>query len=255
MHCDEVRDRLLDAQLIDSAVDTHLKSCAACRADAARLRHTWSTLSTVPHEEPDSDALRRRFMASLDARRPAPMWRWPLHAAALLAAFGGGILSGAAWPVPSGVEGPVPQEPPMAELRRELGDVRALLTLSLMQQTAAAERLQGVRNAARLVEARPDVVSALLDALRRDPDVNVRLASIRALEHVGIETAVRDGVVSALDQEESPLVSIALMDFVVAARVEPSVATLRRVAGDSERDEAVRDAATLAIHRLIEERR
>lgn len=244
MHCDQARDRLLDSE-----VDTHLASCPACRADADRLRRMWSMLSALPNEEADSNALRRRFLAGPGARRPGPPGRWLLRAAALLAAFGGGIAAGA-WPL-----GAPEQNTPVAELRRELGDVRALLTLSLLQQAAAAERLQGVRNAAALVDTRPEVASALLDALRRDSDVNVRLAAIRALTRVGAEPAVRDGVVAALDREESPLVSIALMDFVVAAPVPPAVTTLRRVASDHSRDEAVRDAAVTAINRLTEERR
>ena len=249
MQCDDARDRLLDPD-----ADAHLASCTACRADAERLRRTWSMLATLTHEEPDSEAMRRRFTASLPVQRPAPMRRWLLQAAALLAAFVGGIAAGAAWPAPKGTEGSRGQgeEPAIAELRREIGDVRALLTLSLMQQAAATERLHGVRTAAQFVDTRPEVVSALLDALRRDPDVNVRLAAIRALERAGTEPVVRDGVVTALDLEESPLVSIALMDFVVAARVPPAVTALRRVADDEDRDQAVRDTAVAAINRLTE---
>jgi len=252
MQCDDARDRLLDPD-----ADAHLASCPACRADAERLRRTWSMLATLAPEEADSDAMRRRFTASLDAQRQAPTRRWLLRAAALLVAFSGGLAAGAAWPVPRGAEAPFrgQGEPPIAALRREIGDVRALLTLSLMQQAAATERLHGVRTAAQLVDTRPEVVSALLDALRRDPDVNVRLAAIRALERAGTEPAVRDGVVTALDLEESPLVSIALMDFVVTARMPPAVTALRRVADNEDRDQAVRDAAVAAINQLIEEGR
>ena len=245
MNCDDVRDRLLDPD-----ADAHLASCAACRADADRLRRTWSMLAALPLDEPDTDSLRRRFMTSLYGQRTVSPGRRLVQAAALLVAFGGGLVAARVWPSRAPV-----QEPPIAQLRQELGDVRALLTLSLMQQAAAAERLQGIRNATRLLDTRPEVVPALVEALRRDPDVNVRLAAIRALEQAGSNTTVRDGVLDALGEEESPLVSIALMDFVVAAKLPPAIAVLRRVAADTERDDAVRDAAATAINRITGERR
>lgn len=241
MRCEDVRDRLLDPE-----VEPHLGTCPACRADAARLRRTWALLDALPGGEPDTAVMRRRLDRLIADHEPR-RWRPWLRTAALLAASAAVTAIGVTALRPS-----TGRDPQLTLLRRELAEVRTLLTISLLQQTAAGERLNGVQTGATLVATEPAVVGALLDALRHDPDVNVRLATIRALERVGTETTVRDAVVAALDREESPLVSIALVDFVVAARLPPAVPALRRVAGNPERDGAVRDAAEAAIARLLE---
>jgi hypothetical protein len=239
MQCEDARDRLLDAD-----VEPHLAECAACRHEAEQLRRTWSRLGTLPAAEPDTGALRSRLEALITSHQPQRRSRDWLRVAALLTVFAAGAAAGALVGRTAG------SDPGLTALRGELDQVRTLLTLSLLQQAAAADRLHGVQNAASLVRTQPEVVSALLDALRRDPDVNVRLASIRALAAAGGEAAVREGVVSALVYEDSPLVSIALMDFVVTTGLPPAVPALRRVAADPERDEAVRKAAEDAIASL-----
>ena len=136
-------------------------------------------------------------------------------------------------------------------MRQELRDVRQMLTLSLMQQAVASERIKGVTSAARMENPPSDVVSALVDTLLRDPSVNVRLACVRALERFSTQPAVRAGVAEAITREESALVSMALIDFIVEAMDDMAIDALRILSQDSERDEAVREKAAGAVERLV----
>ena len=89
-------------------------------------------------------------------------------------------------------------------------DLRQMVSLSLLQQQSASERLKGVAWAAQLESGDGSVVTALLDALSNDPNVNVRLASVDALKRFATQDAVRRGAVTALERQTSPLVQIAL---------------------------------------------
>ena len=94
------------------------------------------------------------------------------------------------------------------------------------------------------------MVAALLDALMHDPNVNVRLATIDALERFASREEVRRGTIQAVQQQPSPLVQIALIDFMVKTNERESVPTLRRLAEDPQADSAVRARATWGLQQL-----
>ena len=130
-----------------------------------------------------------------------------------------------------------------------------MLTLSLIRQSAATERIRGVSAAARIDDPPSEIVGALIATLGGDPSVNVRLACVRALERFSSQPAVREGVIHAVTREASPLVSMALIEFIVETRDQSAVDALRLVSRDMGRDEAVRDAATRGFERLLGEGR
>src|SRR5687768_938846 len=104
-------------------------------------------LGTVPVDRPDSAAMRARFDAVLEAdqrglrvggRQPAHfIWRygWQFAAAAAALVLGVSIGRQTASPV---------SDPQLAMLREELREMRQMVTLSLLQQQSASERLKGV---------------------------------------------------------------------------------------------------------------
>ena len=95
-----------------------------------------------------------------------------------------------------------------------------------------------------------EVVSALIDTLMHDANVNVRLASIDALKRFAEREVVRSAAVRALDTQESPLVQMALIDFVVETQDREALEALRRLSRDDEANEAVRARASWGINHL-----
>lgn len=272
MDCEEARNRLADdltGEVDGSERDrlrAHLHACAACRAEADALQNVWTKLGAIAAERPDSAAMRARFAAMLegyehgrDGATAAALWQrandwlstwWPRQplvqavcGAALIAL---GVVSGLRL-----ASAPPQRADDLAALRSELRDMREMVALSLMQQQSASERLRGVSWSERLENPGGEIVTALLSTLMHDPNVNVRLASIEALSRFAEQQAVRRGVAEALDRATSPLVQIALIDFLVGVQEKSSANTLRRLATDPALDEAVRTRAALGLERLI----
>jgi hypothetical protein len=96
------------------------------------------------------------------------------------------------------------------------------------------------------------VLTTLLDTLRHDPNVNVRLASIDALRSFAAADSVRTGLVDALGSKSqvSPLVQIALIDTLTDIRERRSVDALRTLADDQKQNEVVRQRARRGIQQL-----
>ncbi len=268
MHCDDARLLLTDAVTntvadhLREALDEHLRDCPACQRDTDNLRTLWRRLGAVPSHPADSAAMRQRFESMLAGYQagtrppdrlgwsplrwpwmPAPRPAWALGAAA--AAFAAGIGLGRYAP-----PNDAPQQRDLSALRAEVGELRQMVSLSLLQQQSATERLKGVSWAAGLEPADPTVVEALLDALAHDPNVNVRLASIDALRRFAAREAVRQGAIDALQRQASPLVQMALIDFVVEARVAGANDVLRRLVSTPDTHEAVRTRAERGLEQM-----
>jgi len=161
-----------------------------------------------------------------------------------------GVLVGRALP-PRQAQPAAPPATEIAEVRSELKDMRQMLTLSLMQQQSATERLRGVSWTAQIDQPGNEVVSALLDTLLHDANVNVRLAAIDALRRFSDRTEVRQGTKQAVADRTLPLLQVAVIDFMVDTRDPQAAALFRSLAQDASLDESVRGRAQWALDRLV----
>ena len=232
------------------------------RREAEGLDATWRMLGGIDAPAPESDRMRARLDAVLDAVEhaapPAPQ-RWlgrrdlaaggyamqGLAAAAVLVV---GIAIGR-FVVPDPTR-PADSSSEIAAMRGEMRELREMVSLSLMQQQSASDRLKGVTWTGQLDRPSGEVVSALLDALMHDPNVNVRLATIDALERFASRDDVRRATIQAIERQPSPLVQIALIDYMVKTNQRESATTLRRLAQDPQVDGAVRARAAWGLQQL-----
>jgi len=276
MQCEEVREQLAadvangnDATNESSSAELqqHLTTCASCRAEAKEIQDLWSAMKSIATPEPEPDA-RKRFNLMIEAYRhgleqsSSPgLWQgmnswisgwWPQQPAVqfglavFLLAIGlvsGGLLRSPARP-------PVQQTDAVAEMRGELMQMRQMVALSLMQQQSASDRLRGVNWSYRLQQPGQEVLSALLDTLMHDPNVNVRLATVDALRQFGDQPVVRKGVIEAMTRQESPMVQVALIGLAVDLHEKESIATLRHLSDDTKLDVAVRERAQKGLAEL-----
>ena len=258
MQCEEIPQRHADylaGTLSDTeraAFQRHVAGCAACQRETESLGGIWTTLEDIPAPEPDSRAMRARFDAALEreqaSARPAGRsfhWNYAMAAgvaAAALLVIGIGLGRFAMTPQQA--------NPDLALLREELRDTRQMVTLSLLQQQSASERLKGVSWSNSLEGPGDEIVTALLDTLKHDDNVNVRLASIDALRRFAERTDVRRAAIDVLQTQRSPLVQMALIDFVVETQDRDAAGALRRISGDSESDQTVRARAVWGLEHL-----
>jgi hypothetical protein len=254
MNCDDCRAAMpefWEGVLLEeerSAVEMHLASCVACRTEAERLGFLWQSLGQIPAEQPPR-GMRARFYEKLEAyrqgvaesRAPRRPW-WPavgVSAAMLLVGFGFGYL----------VNGRRDASE-VAQLRNEVAGMRQMVTLSLLQQQGASDRLKGVTWAYRTEQPDTEVLSALLYTVNHDPNVNVRLSAVDALRTFASSPVARKGLQQAIAKQDSPLVQIALIDELTELRDRSAAPTLESLSKDGKANPEVRQRATWALGRL-----
>jgi hypothetical protein len=261
MTCDQVKEHIADylagalGRPEAEELDEHFARCAACKQETAALSETWEMLGLLEQEQPSAQ-LRPRFYQSLEAYRqglesaaPAPARRrffdWGWHgwawSAALLAV---GIAAGQ-W---LGVRERGRAD--LAGLQDEVHHMRQLVTLSLLEQQSASERLRGVDYSGRVDQSDTQVLAALLQAVNHDPNVNVRLAAVDALRRFAASPSVKGKLDQSLNKQDSPLVQLALIDFLVDTRDKSAVRSLAALERSPTADKNVKEKALWGLSQL-----
>ena len=238
----------------------HLEICENCRSDF----EMWQKLASLPQQEP-SPASRARFEHMLSAYEEgrweksglarervgwltawwrsafAPPLAGALAACLLLVGFITGEHFSSKLPA---------NQTQIAAMQSELTGMRQLVALSLLEQQSATQRLQGVNYSTQMERPDPEIAAALLHALRFDNSVDVRLSALDALRRYKDDAQVRSGLLNALQDQQSPLVQIALIDLFVEMRESDAKDRLRSIEQDSKVNPAVRQRAQWGIQQL-----
>lgn len=262
MTCEEIKALLAESwtgtlsQEQSAALDQHLGVCELCRAESRRLSELWQGLALLPSDEPGA-GVRERFYESLSAYREGAEYREHsddrrrarLRQTILRIAAGVALVVGGAG-IGYGLRSTQASAGEITQLRTEVGNMRQLVTLSLLQQQSASQRLRGVSWAYRAEPSDTEVLDALVAAVNHDPNVNVRLAAVDALRTFGASNAAREAVMQALSGQTAPIVQVALIDLLVELKETSAAPELRRVASDDMADSGVRQRAEWALERL-----
>jgi anti-sigma factor RsiW len=278
MNCQQIEQLLPDylqsalSPAQTAEIEQHCEHCTNCAQDIVM----WKNLALLPEEKPSADS-RQRFDAMLHAyatpasetaatqstARPpqsqpgAPKpsfnfleWlRSPFGAVAWSAALLFlGLFAGTH--IPSRTTPDSSNE--ISSLHAEVTSMRQLVALSMLQQQSASERLQGVSWSTREDHLDPQVQSALMRTLRSDGSVDVRLAALDALSRHAAQPLVRKNVLDALQEQQSPLVQVAMIDQLTEWRDPDAAQHLRKLEQTPNLNPAVKQRAEWAIAKLQE---
>lgn len=272
MNCTEVSKHFADYlagdldESLQSRFEKHLSECESCHAETESLKSIWMKLEQLPGEEP-APALSARFYAMLEAYREGqkqvqPRWSlqqaanawlsrwWPrqpvLQFGLALALLLVGMFLGYRM-TPARQSN---QE--LALLRSELFNLRQMVTTSLLQNRSPSERLKGVSYSYSVVQPDRETLSALLNTLNYDSNLNVRLAAVDALTNFYEQKLVRQGLIQSLSRQTFPLIQIALIDLFVEKGEKQAVPAMRELKENPELNPTVHKRVEKAIAELEE---
>lgn len=267
--CDRYRQQIPEclAGWLDKAAREllveHLEGCSGCRAELAAMGRVWRGMEALAVEEP-SPEMGARFRETLNAfaaglaqaqretpKRSRKSWMpwgwmprplWQMAGAAGLLAVG---LAGGRF-----LAMPKPPDNSVAQLQGQVENLRQLVSLAMLNQSSPGSRLEGVVYAQQLARPDNEVEQALLQAARRDPNVNVRLAAVDGLGRYGSDPSVRRTLADGLLREESPLVQVALIELLVNAHARDCAVEMKQLADSADAEPIVRQRAEWGLEQL-----
>ena len=269
MNCKDVQEALLN--YYDHSLDTaareeiknHLETCSSCRADIKEWEELLQVIADTPLEKP-SPALRENFHSLLQSElnlqatagilKEAPVKKrfflspaspvWKVAAAVIL-------LSGGFWmgnrTKPSA---PAAAVEPVTALRNEVKEMKEMLMFALLDDESASQRLKAVSYAEEISNPDQKVISALVNTLNHDKNVNVRLASLYSLARFADNPAVRDSLVSSLAGQTEPLIQVVLINMLAEKKERRAAAPIRDILSKEKNLKEVKEAAEKGLKKI-----
>lgn len=118
------------------------------------------------------------------------------------------------------------------------------------QADESSERIQLVYNQENINNRNDRIVEALIYTLMNDPNPNVRIAAIDALEKFAEEEPTRFQLVQSLNFQQTATVQIAMIDFIVKHQIKEGIPALEKLLERSNLNPLVREQAQIALENL-----
>lgn len=244
----------------------HLSGCEGCSKEYREAESIWNLLGELPQGEP-SEEMSEKFNAILTGavksgagRRNIAEWLAEKISGILASPTIPGIAFGIILLVaglgigymirPSG-NTQLSYNRQIDSLSSQVSELRQMMMLSLLQDQSASMRLQAVSYTEDLNSVDKKVIDALLVTLNKDPNVNVRLATLEALVKLSYEPLVREGLVRSIANQESPIVQSAIADVMVRLNEKSSVEELKKLLSRKDLNKAVKLNIEQSIQKLI----
>jgi hypothetical protein len=126
------------------------------------------------------------------------------------------------------------------QLTAQVEGLKEMMMISLLEKESATERLKAVSLTQDINGPSVKLTLALLKTLNADANINVRLAALDALQGYANLPSVREGLVLAIAQQNSPLV-----------QEKSSVSELKKVLNNEKTPKEIKERIKKSIDVLI----
>jgi len=171
---------------------------------------------------------------------------WMIRSVLAAAAMMTGVLIGYVIPGRSSA-----QVSEVAKLQSEMESLKETVMLNLLQKESTTDRLKAVSYSYELDQSSHRVINALLTTLNEDNNINVRLASVEALQQYGTQPWVRTQLVKSISRQHSPLVQVALAECMVALKEKTSVIEFKKLIDSKDTPEDIKTRLKDYIQQII----
>ncbi|MBK7871426.1 MAG: HEAT repeat domain-containing protein [Saprospiraceae bacterium] len=238
-----IEEGLIELEVLQdlSNLSKHLEAMSYLQSENV-LRENFQEL--LAQESAKAEKSPEAFVVRLFQKRwvSSPVLQAAIVVLALLAGFGGGY-----WLRPSANE---PRED-IAQVKDELKSMKEMMMLTLLEKPSIHDRLKAVKISEEFDDASDEVTEALLKTLNNDKNVNVRLAALEALYQYAGYPQVREGLIRSIQNQNSPLVQLALAEIMAALQEKRSVKEFEQLIKSGRAPEEVKQQIKSSIQILM----
>jgi hypothetical protein len=142
-------------------------------------------------------------------------------------------------------------ESELIALRQDISEIKAISVINRLNAESASERILATFEAGSFDNANRETISALINAMTLDENVNVRIAAADALFRYGNQEMVRNGYILALQTEKDPNLQIRLINMLVNLQEKRALPGLQEMMENREYLQVVRETAAHGVALLL----
>jgi len=241
------------------AVEEHLKTCSQCEKEFSEEKIFWADLKKLPDFNPSKKITSNFYTMLREEENKVSGFeqkqsffdfifpKKPVYQVAItLTSLVVGILLGYLIKVSHS------ENDSIVQLQNEVSNMNKMLTVSLLQQQSATDRLKGVSLCNQTInQSDPEICNALIQTLKFDSNVNVRLAALDVLKDMVNQQSVRKELIESLPKQKSPMIQIALVDLMVQLQEKESVTVMKEMLTNPNLNASAKQRLEMGIKQLM----
>jgi hypothetical protein len=135
----------------------------------------------------------------------------------------------------------------ISHLDSTVKEMKEVMMFTLLKEESASERIKAVNYTEEITHPDQKVLSALLNLLDHDKNVNVRLASLYSLARFADNAVVRDSLVSALSKQTEPIIQVVLINTLAEKKEPRAVKPIQDIISNEKTIKEVREIAQQSL--------
>lgn len=142
------------------------------------------------------------------------------------------------------------QRAALAQIQQELVVTKTMILSKVADPLSASTRMQAVQASYELDAPDDEILQVLIKTLNDDPNSNVRIAALEALQKFYAIPTVKQALIQSLKTQKDPLVQITLIQILATMKEKSILQDLQNFTEDPALLKAVKDEAYQAIFKL-----
>lgn len=143
------------------------------------------------------------------------------------------------------------QDKEIQYLSSEIQQMKKLVSISILNHSSPSQRIKNVNILSSFQQADEQIITLLVNTLNNDSNVNVRLSAVEALFKLAKNNRVRKSLVHSLDNQDSPLIQLALIDCYITLNETQAIGHLKQLLQNKEINDVVRNQVQQSLKILI----
>ena len=237
MNCEEIKiwiPEYIDGTLnedMQKEVKTHLEECHSCRSAEVELAGLISELSAIPQPKPPIK-IREIFLKQVPRKNISSVL---LKIAAMLILALVTYWLGLTY-------GTKKYNNKIEELSAEINIQKQNYLLASINEQSSSQKIDAVYQIRNEQDISDELISALVNTMNTDKNVNVRLAAIHSLsEMIDKNKTVQKELIKSISLQENPLLQISLIQVLTEKGIKEASEEIETITSNPNADKQVKD--------------
>ncbi|WP_299361580.1 HEAT repeat domain-containing protein [Winogradskyella sp.] len=139
----------------------------------------------------------------------------------------------------------------IANLKVQTVELKERMTLTMFENRSASTRIQAVNFSEELEKPDTTIITALIERMQYDSNINVRIAAAEALYRFSDSEMVKTAFIDALGTVKEPDLQIAIIQFLVDIQEKRAIEPMKQLLDHPETPDFVKAQANSGISEII----
>lgn len=139
----------------------------------------------------------------------------------------------------------------ISSLQKQTLNLKEEIMLAMIENQSPSKRIQAVGFTESFVKPDAKILEALIERMKYDGNINVRLAAVEALAEFPESSIVKEAFIEALSVQKNPSLQISIIQFLVKTQEKRAIAPMQKLLKQEDTPDFVKEQVNNGLSEII----